>query len=353
MAGLFSFLARNPRAGIIWNVTDHAVQLARLGRTDVKPLVVDAFAEIAPGDDAAFTQWQRETFPDRGGGYLPAYCGFHPPERVLLRETINTRRMTEPNYLAQLLAEQAKLTGVADWHVSALHPSEGELFTTATPSRPGLLLGLPLATVRESQGRLRKLGLRPRRLEIGSVALLGALTRHVRETAYPHAAVVCEIGLGQTRVYFLAKDGVHTPATLPHGLLSIMESTMKEIGAPGIGAARDALFAPSDELRSHSRRLVRMLTRHLKPAVDYFEMQTGQPIGALFCAHLPAKLGWLEEALCAAIDLEFLVPDFKTWLPSIGLALAPGAEPPSRSWFQALSLVGQLASSPVPHEAKS
>ena len=126
---------------------------------------------------------------------------------------------------------------------------------------------------------------------------------------------------------------------------------MKELVVPGIGAARDALFAPTDELRAHSRRLVRMLTRHLKPAVDYFEMQTGQPIGALFCAHLPARLGWLEEALCSAIDLEFLVPDFAKWLPSIGVEIASGAPVPARSWFQALSLVGQLG--PVTHDAKS
>lgn len=350
MPRFFSFLSRNQGAGILWNITDHAVQLARLGRLEEQPLLVENFAEIGPGDDEAFAQWLRGAFPERGRGYLPAYCGFHPPDRVLLRETVNTRRLTEPNYLSHLLAEQAKISGVADWRVCALHPLEGEVFTTATPSRPGLLLGLPLAAVRESQGRLRKLGLRPRRLEIGSVALLGALQRYVRETAYPHATVACEIGLGQTRLYFLAKDGVHTPATLPHGLLSIMEATMKEIGAPGIGAARDALFAPTEELRLQGRRLVRMLTRHLKPAVDYFEMQTGQPIGALFCAHLPARLSWLEEALCAAIDLEFLVPDTSAWMSSLGLKLAPGAEAPPRSWLQALSLVGQLAptASPAP-----
>jgi len=68
---------------------------------------------------------------------------------------------------------------------------------------------------------------------------------------------------------------------------------------------------------------------------------------------LPAKLGWLEEALCAAIDLEFLVPDLKAWLPTVGLALAPGAEAPPRSWFQALSLVGQLASTAAAHEANA
>jgi hypothetical protein len=86
--------------------------------------------------------------------------------------------------------------------------------------------------------------------------------------------------------------------------------------------------------------------------VDYFEMQTGQPIGALFCAHLPPKLGWLEETLCAAIDLEFLVPDYHTWLPSVGLQLGPDTPPPPRCWFQPLSLIAQLTP-PTPHEPKS
>ena len=348
----FSLLARNQRSGVLLNLTDHAVQLARLNRLDERPLVVDSFAEVAVNDDEAILQWTRAAFPEKAQGYLPGYCGFHPPERVLLRETINTRRMAEPNFLPGLLAEQAKLGSVADWQVCALHPLDGELFTPATPSRPGLLMGLPLSSVREMQQRLKKLGIRPRRLEVGRVILLGALSRYLRETSYPHAAVVCEIGHTQTRIYFVARDGVHTPATLPHGLLSIHEAAMKELGVPDIAAARLQLVDPTADLRTHSRRLVRMLTRHLKPAVDYFEMQTGQPIGALFCAHLPAPLAWLEEALCAAIDLEFLVPDYAAWLPLTGIQLAPDTPPPSRSWFQALSLVSELAPV-VSNEAKS
>jgi hypothetical protein len=348
-----SLLARNQRTGLLLNLTDHVTQIARLGRLDEKPLVIDSFAELPPGDDEEIAQWLRAAFPERGQGYLPGYCGFHPPERVLLRENVNTRRLAEPNYLPTLLSEQAKLSSVHDWQVSALHPLEGELFTPATPSRPGLLLGLPQAGVRDFQQRMRKLGIRPRRLEVGSVALLGALTRYIRETSYPHAAVVCEIGQTATRIYFLARDGVHTPATLPHGLLSIHEAAMKELAVPDIASARTQLADPTAELKSHSRRLVRMLTRHLKPAVDYFEMQTGQPIGALFCAHLPTKLAWLEEALCAAIDLEFLVPDLTMWLPLTGLQLAPDTPAPPRAWFQALSLVAELAPVAAANEAKS
>jgi hypothetical protein len=338
-----SFLTRTTRHGVLWNLTDHGLQVARLSRLDEKPLIVDRFAEFTPQDDDGVAHWLREAMVERGPGYLAGYCGFHPPERVLLRESVNTRRLTEPNFLESLLTEHAKLPSVRDWRVCALHPVEGELFTVTTPARPGLLLGLPLAAVRDAQQRLRKLGIRPRRLEVGTIALLGGLTRYTRELNYPHAVVVCEIGQTQTRIYFLGKDGVHTPATLPHGLLSIVESAMKELAAPDVVTARQQLAAPTEELRAHGRRLVRMLTRHLKPAVDYFEMQTGQPIGALYCAHLPSNLGWLEETLCAAVDLEFLVPDLAAWLPAVGLQLGPDTALPARSWFQPLSLIGELA----------
>jgi hypothetical protein len=88
-----------------------------------------------------------------------------------------------------------------------------------------------------------------------------------------------------------------------------------------------------------------MLSRHLRPAVDYFEMQTGQRIGALFCAHLPERLSWLEEALAAAVDLEYFSPDYGQWLPSVGLDV-PAHALLGPSWVQPLSLVAQLAPGP-------
>jgi hypothetical protein len=345
----FSLLSRGARGGVLFNQTDHGVQLARLGRLEEKPLMVDAFAELpTPVDDTAIEQWLENNFADRGPGYAPCYCGFHPADRLLLRENINTRRFAEPNFVATLLAETAKLPPLKDWHVAALSAADGELLSAATPSRAGLLFGLPQSTARDFQTRLRKLHLRPRRIEVGTLPLLGALARHLREIAYPHAVVVCEITYTNTRIYFLAKDGVHTPPALPHGLLSIYETAMKELAAPDVPTARHQLESPTDELRGHGRRLVRSLTRHLKPAVDYFEMQTGQPIGACFAAHLPAPLGWLEETLCAAIDLEFLAPDLAAWLPGVGLRLPDGTAAPGRSWFQSLSLVGALNAQPVP-----
>lgn len=347
-----SLLPRNSRHSVLCNLTDHAVQLARLTGVGERPFGIELFAELPVADDAAIAAWIENACPERPGGYVPAYCAFHPAERMIVRENINTKRLAEANYLETLLAEHAKTSALRDWRVFAVQPADGDEITPAMSSRPGLLLGLPRTTIRETQQRLTKLGLLPRRLEIGTLTLLGALTRHLRESAYPNAVVACEIGLTQTRIYFIGKDGVHTPAPLPHGLRSIDEAAMKELGVPDVVTARAQLITPTAELRGHGRRLVRMLTRHLKPAVDYFEMQTGQPIGAIFCSHLPAKLGWLEEALAAAVELQFLVPDGTSWLGTMGMKLGHDTLPPDRTWFQAISLVGQLAPL-APHEAKS
>ena len=63
--------------------------------------------------------------------------------------------------------------------------------------------------------RLLDLGLRPRSLEVTTLPLLGILSQHIAQTGYRHAVAVCEIERDQTRVYIIAKDGIHTLLPLP------------------------------------------------------------------------------------------------------------------------------------------
>jgi hypothetical protein len=318
------------------------VQLARLGRLDVRPLKVDTFAEVSIADAGSVARWLDFTFSDRAGKFISAYCGFHPSERIFQRDSINARRLHDRDFLYNFVAEHAKIISAKAWHVAALNPLDGTLLSADSSSRAAIYFGVPWSATRSAQGLLRDWGVRPRRLELGTPVLLGGLTRYTSLTGYNHLVAVCEISRNQTHLYLLGKDGVHTPPPLPHGLLSIEEAAMKELSAPDAEAARKLLEQPTDELRSHGRRLIRMLSRHLRPAVDYFEMQTGQRIGALFCAHLPERLGWLEEALAAAVDLEYFSPDLAKWLPAVGID-APGHAMLGPSWIQALSLVAQLA----------
>jgi hypothetical protein len=338
---------RQARPGALINQTDNFIQLARLVRLDEKPLHVDALAEISPKDEEALTRWLGENFKDyTGTGYLPTYCGFHPAQRVLARESVYSRRLTDSGYLAGLIAEQAKVSNARDWQITALNPSEGIPMTTDGVARPGLLFGVPNTVIREQQQRLLRLGLRPRRLEVGTLALLGTLNRHLAQTGYSNSIVVCEIEHAQTRTYVVAKDGVHTLPPLPHGLLSILESALKDLGVPDVATALQQLENPPEAIQAHGRRFVRVLSRHLKPAVDHFELKTGQRIETFLFSQLPAKLEWLGLALGAAVELEVLAPNFEAWLPTAGLKVDAGNVTLNTSWLATLSLVSQLAATP-------
>jgi hypothetical protein len=341
LASILSIFNRKERHAALVNFSGSSVQLARIARHNEKPLSLDLLCELPRSDETAVLQWFDEAFPGRNGNVLPAFCGFDPAERIISREAVNLRRLKENAYLQSLICEHAKITSAADWRVSLLHPAEGSPLAAENAPRAALLIGVPNEAARKIQPELLKWGVYPRRLELGTVPLLGGLTRHLELNAYPHALVACEIGQNETRAYFLGKDGVHTPTHLPHGLHSIEEIAMKELGAPDLLAARQQLEDPQEIVRGQGRRFVRVLARHLRPAVDYFEMQTGQRSGALFCAQLPSRLGWLSQALSAAVDLELFTPDFAKWLPAVGLRLAE-TNSLSAAWFQPLSLVAQL-----------
>ena len=338
---------RRERHSVLINLTDHCVQLARLGRLDVRPLAVDTFAEVSVADVGSVARWLDFNFINRSGKFITAYCGFHPAERIFQRDSINVRRLYDREYLYNIVAEHAKIISAKAWHVAALSPVDGVPLSADSNARTALFLGVPWSATRQVQVLLRDWGVRPRRLELGTPVLLGGLTRYTSLVGYNQLVAVCEISRSQTHLYLIGKDGVHTPPPLPHGLLSIEEAAMKEFSVPDAEAARKLLEQPTDEVRHHGRRLIRMLSRHLRPAVDYFEMQTGQRIGALFCAHLPERLGWLEETLAAAVDLEYFSPDFAKWIPAVGID-APGHAMLGPSWIQPLSLVAQLAPSSAP-----
>ncbi|MDB6093770.1 MAG: hypothetical protein JWM32_1332 [Verrucomicrobia bacterium] len=339
---------RQARPGVLINLTDNFIHLARLVRPDEKPLQINALAEIDPANEEAFSAWLGANFNDFiGRGYIPAYCGFHPAQRVLARENLNARRFNEPNYVAPLFIEHAKVSSVKEWQLAAIQPTEGTSPIADGVVRPGLLLGIPWSVIRDQQQNLLNFGLRPRRMELGTLPMLGSLARHLAKSGLNHAIAVCEIEYSQTRLYVVAKDGIHTLPSLPHGLLTILETAMKEVGAPDIATARTHLESPPEAMKMHDRRIVRALSRHLKPAVDHFELRTGQRIESFHCTQLPARLEWLAFSLSAAVELDLLQPDPASWLAADGLKVEPGEITLGASWLATLSLVTQL--SPTNH----
>jgi hypothetical protein len=345
-------LSRQTRSGVLFNHTDNQLQLARL-RLNETPVLMDSLAEIPPADEAAVEHWSEAHVQEKDSrGRLPAYCGFHPVERVIARVQINTRRLGEPDYLAALVAEQAKITSAKEWLIRVINPLDGTPLTNDGTIRPGLLFGVPWSAIRVTQDRLLDLGLRPRSLEVTTLPLLGILTQHIAQTGYKHAVAVCEIERDQTRVYIIAKDGIHTLQPLPYGLASVIETAMKELSTPDLESARAQLLEPDEATLEQGRRLVRLISRHLKPAVDQFELQTGHRIDELYCGQLPDHLHWLSHKLGEAVDLPLLEPA----LQAASVQFLTEGATVGQQWLAALSLLttfnqsvatGSRAPSPV------
>ncbi len=336
-----SLLKRKARGGVLFNLTSNFLQLAHIGQLEESPLVLQEFAELDLDHPQSCTEWLQRNLGDlRRGQYYQGYCSFHPPERVLIREIITPRRLSEPGYLAGILADHARVSTTRDWLVTALSPQDGAPLPTDGNPRHALIFGLPYTAIRRAQELLLDFGIRPRRLEVGTLSLLGSLSRHRLQTGYAHALAVCEIEHTQTRLYIVAKDGVHVLNPLPHGLLSITETAMKELNTPDVFTARRLLESPNEELIAHGRKLTRILSRHFKPAVDHFELKTGHRIDALHCAHLPTALSWLAPALGAAVDLQLVEPDPATLMAEAGIQ-SPDA-PLGPNWLSSLSLVSSL-----------
>ena len=59
-------------------------------------------------DAVSVARWLDVNFGNRAGTFVPAYCGFHPAERIFQRDSINVRKLTDREFLYNVVAEHAK-----------------------------------------------------------------------------------------------------------------------------------------------------------------------------------------------------------------------------------------------------
>src|ERR1039457_3403956 len=175
---------RRQRHSVLINLTDHCVQLARLGRLDVRPLTIDTFAEVSIADVGSVARWLDFNFNNRSGKFITAYCGFHPAERIFQRDSINVRRLYDREYLCNIVAEHAKIISAKAWHVAALNPGGGIPLSADSRARSAIFRGAPGAAAGQTPCRLPEGGTRPPGLGPGTPGLPGALPRYASLVGY-------------------------------------------------------------------------------------------------------------------------------------------------------------------------
>jgi hypothetical protein len=344
-----ALLNRHSRRGLLIEINPYQVLAAGISRLDESPLVFDCAAEFDRDDDAGLRQWLGANF-EKQNAWVPAICGFVPPDGLLQRESIQPRKLAESDYLTNLVKEQYKIEHPENWQLETLSHLEGLPLSPDGTQRPALICGVSHTDVHQVQQHLLDQRLLPYRLEMGMLPLLGVIFDYKARRNDKRAVVVVNIEQEHTVAYILGKEGVHTSGAVRHGFASIVQAARKEFGLADAAAVRERLHLADEELLLRATKFVRAIGRDLKPLVDSYEMTTGQPVGEIYCAYLPPALAWITEPLAQVVGRTPFVMDCNEWLPTVNLQTSNGVAPFGPHWLGALSLVAELPG-PKPDKA--
>ena len=344
-------LFRRSRSGVVIEINPFRVLLARLGRLGGDAVHIEQVAELPADDPVGVRRELRRLFPEHKN-YVPGICGIFPPTRLLQREELNAKKFADPDYLSNLLAGQYKIPA-EKWRVGLVSPFDGAPFGPKNPPvKDVLLCGEATDELLVAQHRFLDLGVLPRRMEIASLAVLGGVQSHQAMMGDTRPVAIVELDFHRTYLFILGKNGVHTSAPIAFGFNALIEAACKELGSEDATAVRARLATGEAAIVARSPRLLRQLVRNLKPAVDYFELQTGQRVNDLYCTFLPPGLAWLGQALAASLEMQDLPVACADWLKH--LAITSPDDLPARlgpNWLSLISLIARL--SPASHAKKT
>jgi hypothetical protein len=330
---------KRARRGLLLEINPFQMLAAGVAVWDERPVELDCAQEFAADDFEGFARWLKVNLDVKP--WLPAHVSFFPADRLLQRDTIQPRKLAEPGYLTRFAEEQLKIANPAQWVLHAISPHEGTTYSAEGAQRPALVCGAPTALLRKQQQQLLELGIVPHRLELGTLPAIASLTEYQARKNDKRALVLVEMELEKTYVYILGKEGVHTTTAIPHGFAALEATARKEFGLAENDSPRERLANADDELLLRAPKLLRPLSRDLKPLLDSYEMTTGQPIGEIYCAHLPAAYQWMASTIAQGSGRAMLELELPRWL--VETQIKTGGLPAfTLNWFGVLSLAADL-----------
>lgn len=305
-------------------------------------MVIEEVREC-PGDDAAaLAEALRQLQPKKSSsGYLHANCGVYPAQRFVRKATVDVKRLKDANYLSEFLTQQFRIE--PEKYITALlNAHDGGDYDLAKPSpqKEVLFGGVPLDEVVSLQNSLLAGGIYPERVELGSIANLGAVVDYINFTQSKVPTLVLEVEAETTNSYIVGSGGVEATRPIPQGLESMIPVVQKELSLKDEDSARKLFYSNTFDFTGMGPVLIKKLVKELQSSIGFYEVQTGQSVGRLFSTLLPPKLNWLNNALAGALGVSVLKVDLQPWLDARRITVADAArsvlEP---RWFGLLSLM--------------
>jgi hypothetical protein len=337
--------------GFFVEMNDHAVLLARTSSA-AAPFAVEDMRECAPRDPAALAEALKAIQPKKApSGYLHATVGIYPAKRIVRRHTLELKRIKEAGYIAEVCTQQFRIEQ-DKYTLAILNSNDGSDYDmNKAAGKDVLFSGLPAEEIESTQSALLAAGIYPERLELGTVATLGGVVDCLAFTKSKVPTLVLEIGAESTHSFIVSAGGVEASRPIPQGLDAMVPIVQKELGLKDEESARKLFYSNTFDFTGMGPLLIKRLLKELQSSIGFYEVQTGQSVGQVFCAQLSPKLAWLDAAIASALGITSLKLDPVPWLQSRQVTLPDALAKTAQDtrWF---GLLGLMASyTPVAHGA--
>jgi hypothetical protein len=334
--------------GYFVEMSDYGCLFARTSSTDA-PLVVEQVDECPPNDAAAFAEALKRLQPKKSpSGYMHSVCGIYPPKRVVRRASLDQKKVKEPAYFGEVMAQQFRIEP-EKYAMAVLNSTDGvDYDVNKAVQKEVLFCGLPAEDIVKTQDDLLDKGIYPERLELASVAVLGTLVDYLTFHKSKTPTLVLEIGTDGTHTYIITAGGVEAARPIPQGLDSMIPVVQKELNLKDEESAKKLFYSNTFDFAGMGPLLIKKLLKELQSSIGFYEVQTGQSVGQVVCTMIPPKLTWLDGAIANALGVPGLKLDLLPWLQSrqitvSDLAAASGS---NTRWIGLFSLIASYHLTP-------
>lgn len=338
--------------GFCVEIGEHATLLARLSQSEA-PCVVEELKELPSSEAEGIVEWTKGTEGKGSTGYAHATCGVYSPKRVVRRHTLDTKRIKDPAYFNEVYAQQFRIEP-EKYTIRALNPTDGSAYDQGKAAQKEVLFcGLPSDEIIAMQDKLLEQGVYPERLELGTLATLGGMVNYLKFKQTKTPVLILEIGQDTTQSFILSAEGVDISRPIPSGIAAMIPVVQKELGLKDEESAKKLFYSNTFDFSSMGGALVKKLLKELQSSIGFYEVQTGQSIGNVFCTQLPTSLTWLGTTMAGALGVAPLKVELAPWLESLNIKLAEGVTlgQPEERWFGLFSLLASHQNA-VPDEKK-
>jgi hypothetical protein len=305
----------------------HSTLLARTSAPN-GPMVIEELTSCDSGNADNLAQALKGIQPKKSGqhGYVRATCGAYSAKRVVRHASLDPKRYKDPAYVNEVLTGQIRIEP-DQYSLALLNANDGTDFDFSVVAKKEVVFaGMLNEEILSLQTSLLEHGIYPERLEVGTLATLGALIDYQTFCQLKTPTLVLEIDADATQSFIVSDAGVESSRPISQGLDAMIPAVQKEIGLKDEEAARKLFYSNAFDFTGMGAALIKKLLKELQSSIGFYEVQTGQSIGQVVCTLLPPKLGWLENAISSQLGVPALVVDYKTWLQERDITFAETAD---------------------------